>query len=421
MKILFLTQVLPYPLDAGPKTRAYYTLRHLAQDHEVTLVSFVRSTDTAEAVRHLEQFCAAVHTVPMLRSRPRDAVQLALSLLLRRPFIIQRDQAPAMARTISRCMADGGYAAIHADQLWMASYALAARRSRAGAHPPAIVLDQHNAVYRIPERMAAAERNPLVRAVMKLEARKMARYEVATCPQFDRVVWVIEGDHEAVAAKSEGGWMRIPCSAIIPICGDPEATRPVARKAGARRVVFLSGLHYPPNAQAALWFAEHVFSEVLRRAPEAVYTVIGKDPPRARLAAAVPAHSLDVTGYVRDLQPYLEETAAFVVPLLAGGGMRVKIIDAWQWGLPIVSTTIGAEGIEIMPGENILIADAADAFARATAELVNDSTMQARLARAGRQWVEQRYGWRTRYRQWDEVYANLEPSTLSLEPSLIVV
>ena len=96
MRILFLTQVLPYPLDAGPKTRAYYVLRFLAQSHEVTLVSFVRSTDTPEAVAHLRQYCAAVHTVPIVRSSARNAGFLLESLVTNQPFIITRDRSAAM-------------------------------------------------------------------------------------------------------------------------------------------------------------------------------------------------------------------------------------------------------------------------------------------------------------------------------------
>jgi glycosyltransferase involved in cell wall biosynthesis len=112
-------------------------------------------------------------------------------------------------------------------------------------------------------------------------------------------------------------------------------------------------------------------------------------------------------GYVADPRPYLEETAVFIVPLLAGGGMRVKIVDAWIWGLPVVSTTVGAEGIEIRPGENILIADTSAAFAEATVRLLQSPEEGQRLAQAGRQWVEQHYNWRTVYQLWDQVYAGL--------------
>ncbi len=408
MRILFLTQVLPYPLDAGPKIRACYTLRHLAQQHQVTLLSFVRPTDTPAQVEHLAQFCQAVHTVPMRRSQVRDALHLIESLITGQSFIIRRDRVPAMARRVDELLATGEFDMVHADQLWMAQYALRARTAsrKPGSPIPRLVLDEHNACYLIARRLAAEERNPLKRALAMLESRKMARYEVETCRRFDRVVWVTEQDHQAVEQQASDGERRVPRSAVIPICGDPTTTPMIGRKPGAQRVTFLGGLHYPPNAQGVLWFVRHVWLLILQQIPDAVLTVIGKDPPSGIQYPISNIHqsNLEVTGYLPDPTPYLAETAAFIVPLLAGGGMRVKIVDAWMWGLPVVSTTIGAEGIETRPGENILIADTPAEFAQAVVRLLRDREAGQRIGQAGRRWAEQRYDWRTVYRAWDEVY-----------------
>lgn len=410
MRILFLTQVLPYPLDAGPKIRAYYVLRHLAQTHDVTLVSFVRPTDTPAAVAHLEQYCRAVHTLPMPRSRVRDGLHLAWSLVAKQPFIIARDRVSAMTGLI-RTLAQhqGGFDVVHADQLWMAAYALGAPRTGGKDPGPKTVLDQHNAVHMIPQRMASAESNPLKRWLLELEARKMACYEVETCRRFDRVIWVTSEDYQAVQLQSAISNFLTGDPTVIPICGDPEQVSAVVRRSGARRITFLGGLHWPPNAQGVSWFVRQVLPQVIKRVPDAVFTLIGKDPPRELLdtGLAVPRANLDVTGYVADPRPYLEETAVFVVPLLAGGGMRVKIVDAWTWGMPIVSTTIGAEGIEIEPGTNMLVADMPQAFAEAVIRLLLDSQEQNRLAEAGRHWVVRRYNWRTVYQLWDRVYEGL--------------
>jgi glycosyltransferase involved in cell wall biosynthesis len=110
-------------------------------------------------------------------------------------------------------------------------------------------------------------------------------------------------------------------------------------------------------------------------------------------------------GYVDDPRPLLSETAVFVVPLLAGGGMRVKIIDGWTWGLPIVSTTVGAEGIALQEGVQILLADEPGAFADAVVRVLREPALRDRLASSGRAWAEERYGWRSVYRAWNGVYA----------------
>jgi glycosyltransferase involved in cell wall biosynthesis len=133
--------------------------------------------------------------------------------------------------------------------------------------------------------------------------------------------------------------------------------------------------------------------------PHAVLTAIGKNPPEG-----LEGEGIEVTGYVVDPKSYLAETAAFIVPLHAGGGMRVKILDAWSWGLPIISTTIGAEGIETEPGQNILIADEAEAFAQAVIQVLNDPDLAQTLGQAGRQTVSEKYHWPVRYADWEKVY-----------------
>lgn len=403
MKILFLTQVLPYPLDAGPKIRAYYVLRHLAQHHEITLVSFVRASDTPEAIAHLQEFCTAVHTVTMPRAKLLDAFHLLRSLVTGQPFIMARDSVAAMRRLLSQLLADASFDAVHADQLWMAPYALWVQQIAGADAPIKTVLDQHNAVYMIPQRLAQGERNPLKRLLMALETRKLVRYEIETCCRFDAAVWVTQEDYDAVSQQAAAD-REIPNAGIIPICGAPSEVPTTPRQPHARRITFVGGLHYPPNAQGILWFATHVFPQVLARVPDAVLTVIGKSPPAALYKLGIPPANLDVAGFVADLDEYLQETAVFVVPLQAGGGMRVKILDAWTWGMPIVSTTVGAEGTENCPGENILIEDVPDQFARSTIQLLQEPTRRERLASAGRAWVEQRYNWRTTYRAWDRIY-----------------
>jgi glycosyltransferase involved in cell wall biosynthesis len=119
------------------------------------------------------------------------------------------------------------------------------------------------------------------------------------------------------------------------------------------------------------------------------------------------SQSIRITGFVENPQPILAESAVFVVPLLAGGGMRVKIPDAWLWGLPIVSTTIGAEGIDTVPGQNILIADEAESFAQAVSSLITDRNLAESLSLSGRAWVEERYNWQSEYRKIGDIYQSL--------------
>jgi len=405
MNILFLTQVLPYPLNAGPKARAYYVLRHLAESgHDIQLVSFTREDDRPEYTDHLRQYCREIHGVPIRRSRLRDGRMLLQALVSGQPFLVARDRIPGMARVL-RSVVSGSqsFDAIHADQLWMAPYALFARDCAGERQQkPLTVLDQHNAVFNIPGRLAESEGNFLRRRLLVQESKKLARYERKICGQFDRVVWVTHEDRQALFANGENPAGFPAGSPVIPIALDISAREPFTDHTEKHRVTFMGGLHWPPNMQGMHWFRNEVWPQVKNRIPGAVLTIIGRDSERARGNGG--DSSIEAAGYVADPKTYLSETAVFIVPLFAGGGMRVKILDAWSWGLPVVSTSIGAEGIQTDQRENLYLADDPDSFASAVVEVLSDPQTASTLARGGRRTAEELYDWRKTYRAWDQIY-----------------
>jgi glycosyltransferase involved in cell wall biosynthesis len=319
--------------------------------------------------------------------------------------LIARDNVDAMQQALQDLLASQCFDAIHADQLWMAQYALKAETILKGNGANSkLVLDQHNAVYMIPKRLASSESSVIKRKLLEHEARIMKSYEIETCDRFDYVVWVTDEDRLALSQPLG----KLVSDLIIPICVDPDAKKMVDRKDRTLRVTFLGGLHWPPNADGIVWFAREVWPKVLSQVPEARLTIIGKDPPRALLDSDEAIPNLDVTGYVDDPAPYLAETAVFIVPLHAAGGMRVKIIDAWSWGLPVVSTSIGAEGVQYRHDENLLIADDADTFADAVLRLLHNPELGESLAKAGRNTVETQYDWRKIYDAWEQVYPKVK-------------
>lgn len=401
MHILFLSQLVPYPADAGPKVRSLHVIEYLASaGHDITLVAFSRPTDSQAAIEHLSGFCKSVHTVPMHRSRIKDVGFFVKSFLNGDPFLIARDHVPEMHNLLKKLVSESVFDAVHADQLWMAPYALAAGRS--SKNKLKLVLDQHNAVYLVPERMAGNSSNRLKRAVLGLEGRKLAKYEVETCANFDEVVWVTDDDRLALKQVANGRAAQIT-GPTIPICVDPTKKVSVKRNPAGKRVTFLGGLHWPPNAEGIVWFYKEVWPQILLEVPDATLTIIGKNPP-TELEDGAAQGGLEVTGYVDDPLPYLEDTAVFVVPLHSGGGMRVKIIDGWSWGLPIVSTTIGAEGIQYKDGTDICIADTAADFARISIQLLQNPNRANSLSVEGRNTVETHFSWQVTYKAWDNIY-----------------
>ena len=415
MKILFLTQVLPYPLFGGAKIRAYYVLRYLAERHQVTLVSFVRDDDGEADVAHLRQFCHAVHTVPISRSSLKNGRSLLESLARGKSLIILRDQLPEMERMVKSLVEKTSYDAIHADQTSMAQYALFARNIGNQKKQPRILLDQHNALYLVVKRQARYERG-MMRLLWKREARLLSRYESNLLREFDEIVTVTANDRDALLdllAETE----RIKKQdhvTTVPICVDPANNPLLSRSEPSAKIVHLGTMFWPPNIEAVLWFANEILPRIIKDVPTVSFVIAGKNPPN-EVKALVSSESIiskhiQVSGFLADPMPLLASSKVFVVPLLAGGGMRVKILDAWQWGIPVVSTTIGAEGILNQPGENILLADNPEAFANAVIRILTQSDLADRLRKNGRVWVEKHFDWRKVYRRLDAIYSTLEPN-----------
>ena len=397
MQILLLTQVLPYPPDSGPKVKTYHLLRHLAAHHEVTLVSLVRSPAEVARAQELRDLCAEVHTVPLRRSRLRDAYYLARSLLRGESFIISRDHSATLHALLSKITAQRSFDIIHADQLNMAQFAV-------GLPAGARILDEHNAVWTIVRRMADQSHNLLRRIFLDIEARRLRRYEAEICARFDGILAVSVPDRYALELAAVEAGVSLPPIAIIPIAVDARAEPPVRREPVPKTILSIATMFWPPNVDGVLWFAREVYPLVRQAVPDVRFAIVGARPPHSVTRLAEDDPSIEVTGYVDDPRPYLERSAALIVPVRAGGGMRVKILEALARGVPVVSTTIGYEGIDLTPGNELLVGDTPVAFAAALISLLNNPALGCRLAAAGRRVAEDVYDWRVVNPQVDALY-----------------
>ena len=400
MKILLLTQVVPYPPDSGPKIKTYNVLRYLARRHEVHLVSFARSAKETASARELEQICASVTTVPLRRSRLRDAAYLIRSFVSGRPFLIERDDSAPMHRAVADLARRLDFDAVHADQLSMAQYAI-------DLPIPLRVLDEHNAVWTIVQRAASRDSFLPRRLLANLEWRKLRAYEGGVCRRFDRVTVVSDEDRRGLELAAGAPLT----AAVIPIAVDTDALAFRPRQDDARHVVSVATMFYPPNAEGVLWFARDVFPRIRQRLTDVEFIVVGSRPPPSIRELAKPGTGVVVTGYVADLEPIFRRAAVTVVPLNAGSGMRVKILEAFSRGIPVVSTSVGVEGIDARPGEHLVVADDVESFARGVIDVIEDDALAGRLAGAARNLVVDRYDWRNALAGLDAIY----PSPMASE------
>jgi len=411
MHILFLTQIIPYPPDSGPKVKTWHVLRYLlGRGDRVTLVSFVRP----EEEQHIPALRAQgleVISVPMHRSRIKDIGYLARTLITGESFLIARDNLSEFRRIVQEQVAQDKVGVIHADQLTMAQFATVHQ----SGYQPARIFDAHNAVWTIVQRMA--ENLPwLLRPLVRIEAGRVLRFETNTVRDFEHTLAVSEPDRAALlsALGSQDGRARIEAKiSVIPIAVDTQQLQPLQRQEQSKRIVTLGTLHYPPNADGIRWFVNEVFPHVLAEEPGAHLTIIGKNPPADFLEQAEQdAQHLRVTGYVEELDPYLAEAAIMVVPVRAGGGMRVRILEAFARGVPVVTTTVGLEGIDAQDGQEVIVRDDPVSFAQAVVDLLRHPERQAQLAEAGRRLAVDRYDWQAALKTLDGVYDQIERRNL---------
>lgn len=406
MQILFLAQIVPFPPNAGPKVKTWNVLRFLSQQgYRITLVSYVRPEET-QYLPDLEKICEAVHAVPIRRSRIADAGYLLRSYLTGRPFLIERDDLPSMQTLVNQLVREGNFQFIHADQLTMVQFALRAAKVASGTKPK-VIFDAHNAVWSIVERMQENSRW-FLKPVLGVEAARVKHYEGELMQTVDHVLAVTEIDRAGLEealkfSKSASGSRAAPVT-VVPIAVDTTQLQPIHRQPTSKNIVTLGTLHYPPNADGIRWFFTEVFPLVRQRVPDATLTIIGNHPPQDFLDLAARDPKIKVTGYVPELPPYLEKSALMVVPVRAGGGMRVRILEAFAYAMPIVTTTIGLEGIQAELERDVLVADTAADFAESVSDLLENPANQEALSRNGRRLAETKYDWQVVLSAMQTVY-----------------
>jgi polysaccharide biosynthesis protein PslH len=382
MRVLMLTQVLVCPADAGPKVKTLQVLRHLASRHDVVYCSFVRSEKEMQDAAKLREICRRVSAVPLRRSRVGDVGFLVEALVRGDSFVLRRDERPSMRATVRQLLREECIDVLHVDQLNMMRFV-----------PPewsgTVVLDEHNAVWQVFDRLRRGEGNPLKRWFLGREARIIRGQEGQACRRAQVVLAVSEQDKQALGSVA-GESVTIE---VVPITVDAGHFAPTwqARDPQPDRLLTIGTMFWLPNSEGVMWWLRGGYQQLRAQRPGLTYDIVGARPPRALRAAARQCAGVRLHGYVADALPYWTGASALAVPILSGGGVRVKILEAMAMGVPVISTTIGCEGLDVRDGEHLLVADTPAAFASACAAVLDDRQLALRLARNARRLILDRY------------------------------
>lgn len=389
MRILYLTAQLPEPPHAGGTLRTNGLLRgvHTA-GHEIHVLSFADPEALVTNRAALDEFCASIEVVQPPRRRLTHRLR---DLLLTRAADMQRRFTSTLYEERLRAILSGtSFDLIQIESLEMAAYLPIIKQVQPKTP---VIYDSFNAEYDLQRTIFQIDRRNVRRltgAVYSfIQWRRLTRFERQVCHTVDHIIAVSEADAEAFKQLAPGR----PVS-VVPngIHTAPYAHIDSSLNLGPCALVFTGSMNYRPNVDAALWFAEQVLDKVRARVPEAKFFIVGSQP-HARLDSLRQRPDVEITGWVSEVKPFLHAAAIYVVPLRMGSGTRLKLLQAMAAGCAIVSTTIGAQGLQVTHKQHLLLANTASDFAKAIIELLENPSERDFLRQNGASYVKMDYDW----------------------------
>jgi sugar transferase (PEP-CTERM/EpsH1 system associated) len=385
VNILWLSAGLLLPLDKGGKLRTWHLMRHLAKRHSVTYLSFAAPDQPKADVDGMHEVAERVVTLPradVAKGSARFYADAARYLIQPVPYAVAKYRSRAYADRLLRLLETQRFDVVVADFLPPVI------NMPAGLPCPS-VLFTHNVEAEIWRRHAETASNPVKRVLLGTQWRRMLAFEEAALNRFDLVLTVSDvdrGTFERLYPSKRRAYH------VVPTGVDTQYFAPGSSPAEPKHLVFTGSMDWLPNEDGMIHFCREILPHVRAVEPDVTLSIVGRAPTPAvcRLAEE---RGIEVTGRVDDVRPHVERASVYVVPLRVGGGTRLKIFEAMSMGKAVVSTTVGAEGLPVADGRDVVIADEPAAFAQAIVRLLRDGAERRRLEAAARQLVVDHYDW----------------------------
>lgn len=400
-KILYLIPYSPANPVFGGALRIYHLLKHLYKYHDVTVAGFSTPEEEGELIKQFPLLAGKTHFVNYPYSERTARWSLIKSLFTSHSNWHQVTRSNEFQQKLDTLLAAETFDVIQSEFPVMAMF---------DYNSPAMkVIDAHNVEYDNFKRMAKVK-NPFKKLFYHLEAYKFYKEETAVYAEQDALLATSERDISIFDQTQP----EVP-KYLIPNGVDTTYFQPFDTQPVPHSMVFVGMMKYVPNYDGITWFLDEVFPKILEKVPDATITIVGKNPPQSISSRA--DKNIIVTGFVEDTRPYIEKSAVYVVPLRMGGGTRLKIMEALAVKKPMVTTSIGCEGIDVVDGESILIADKPDEFAAKVIELFTHPKLAADITEKGYELVNSKYRWESIGLQMDQAYKELaELNSLASRP-----
>lgn len=430
-RILFFAPKECWPPDTGAKLRNYYLARSLSQEADVTYLGFkdndgqdltgshagpgnhsqplitsMSARDTVDA-SFADPALLFRKTISVGRSSRYSIRNVIRGALTRVPLTILNYTTNEMAAQLSLLLTENDYDIVQMESLHLAAYLPLIRSARS---KPRVICDWHNIESELMSRYSQHQPSTPRRLYGTMTARRLRDYEAWAIPQFDAHLTVSQRDADQISKLAPDGNVFVLENGVdiehFRTCQAERSPSEVTGTNGAtshhpglamgpdarKRLAYVGSMDYHANQDAAIHFAREIWPGILNALPGLTFTIVGRKPSEAvKSLSLIPG--VEVTGTVSDVRPYYREAIAAIVPLRVGGGSRLKILESMAAGVPVISTVLGAEGLVVEKGENILIAETPEDFLRAITRLSQDRVQWARLSAGGRRLVSDRYSW----------------------------
>jgi glycosyltransferase involved in cell wall biosynthesis len=388
LRMLLLSPMAPSPPRFGAQARTHGLLTNLAQHHEITAVIIHDESTPQDSEAAMRSYCKQIHFIrnPHGASGWRRRLLQLRSWFSRESFQRLVSMSPEVQACLDEVLRAQRFDVVLVNFPHLAHYRL--RQSPPGTPAPVVIIDSHDVHYDLARQIAASAASFGRRLHARLNWRKLQREEIAAYENADGVCVCSLADQQRLAKDAPAAR-----TVIIPNAADVDRLQPRVTDPApdADTVLFFGLLASVPNVDGLLFFIRDIWPRILAARPTARFMVVGANPaPELR---ALEAPGVTLVGPVDDLRPYLSRAAAVVVPLRLGSGTRLKILESWAMARPVVSTSLGAEGLESVSGKHLLIADDPAEFGAAVVRILNEPELAAKLGAAGRSLVSESYSW----------------------------
>lgn len=383
MRILFLSTLLPFPLNNGGKIKTYYTLKSISKKNVVDFVSFINHDSEKEYQKEVEKITNSVYALKKNVIRGSSKLHFLksyfYSLFKKYPYVIDKFWSEELKNKLIEMQELYNYDLIYIDHLPMMIYS--------DIFKAPIVLDQHNVESQIMNRYTRNEKNVFKKIAAMIEYKKLIAFEKKMLLVASKIITLSNSDKEEFEKMEMKSTNKL---SVIPICIEQDYRKEtlIDNSKNKIKLLFMGTMSWFPNYQGIMWFIKNVFLKLDTTKFE-LYVVGGNPPKDLLLYNRI--ENINVTGFVEDMNHYVDLCDLSIVPLFIGSGLRVKIIEAFSKGLPNISTSLGAEGIETLPNKNILIADNEQEFISILEEIQNKPLILREISQNGIKTYEEHY------------------------------